>query len=91
VARSANARTGDIGRFDADGFMHLLDRRKDMIISGGFNIYPSDLEAVLWLTTHSPSMTAIACICAAILILLHRNNIRRLLNKEEPKAIRKDS
>jgi long-chain acyl-CoA synthetase len=40
-------RTGDIGRFDADGFLILFDRRKDMIISGGFNIYPSDLEAVL--------------------------------------------
>ena len=40
-------RTGDVGRFDEDGFLILLDRRKDMIISGGFNIYPSDLEAVL--------------------------------------------
>jgi acyl-CoA synthetase (AMP-forming)/AMP-acid ligase II len=40
-------RTGDVGRFDADGFLTLLGRRKDMIISGGFNIYPSDLEAVL--------------------------------------------
>ncbi len=40
-------RTGDLGRFDADGFLTLLDRKKDMIISGGFNIYPSDLEAVL--------------------------------------------
>ncbi|MBK7529140.1 class I adenylate-forming enzyme family protein [Piscinibacter sp.] len=40
-------RTGDIGRFDADGFLILMDRRKDMIISGGFNIYPSDLEAQL--------------------------------------------
>ena len=40
-------RTGDIGRFDADGFLTLFDRRKDMIISGGFNIYPSDLEGVL--------------------------------------------
>ena len=40
-------RTGDIGRFDEDGFLTLLDRRKDVIISGGFNIYPSDLEAVL--------------------------------------------
>jgi long-chain acyl-CoA synthetase len=40
-------RTGDIGRFDADGFLILFDRRKDMVISGGFNIYPSDLEGVL--------------------------------------------
>ncbi len=40
-------RTGDVGRFDEDGFLTLHDRRKDMIISGGFNIYPSDLEAVL--------------------------------------------
>jgi long-chain acyl-CoA synthetase len=40
-------RTGDIGRFDADGFLTLFDRKKDMIISGGFNIYPSDLEAQL--------------------------------------------
>lgn len=40
-------RTGDVGRFDEEGFLTLMDRRKDMIISGGFNIYPSDLEAVL--------------------------------------------
>jgi acyl-CoA synthetase (AMP-forming)/AMP-acid ligase II len=40
-------RTGDVGRFDAEGFLTLVDRKKDMIISGGFNIYPSDLEAVL--------------------------------------------
>ena len=40
-------RTGDVGRFDSDGFLTLMDRKKDMIISGGFNIYPSDLEAVL--------------------------------------------
>jgi long-chain acyl-CoA synthetase len=38
-------RTGDIGRFDEDGFLTLLDRAKDVIISGGFNIYPSDIEA----------------------------------------------
>jgi long-chain acyl-CoA synthetase len=40
-------RSGDIGRMDADGFVVLLDRKKDMIISGGFNVYPSDLESVL--------------------------------------------
>jgi long-chain acyl-CoA synthetase len=40
-------RNGDIGRFDEDGFLILMDRKKDMIISGGFNIYPSDLETQL--------------------------------------------
>lgn len=40
-------RTGDIGVFDEDGFLTLMDRKKDMIISGGFNIYPSDLEIEL--------------------------------------------
>jgi acyl-CoA synthetase (AMP-forming)/AMP-acid ligase II len=40
-------RMGDIGRVDADGFIELVGRAKDMIISGGFNIYPVDLEAVL--------------------------------------------
>ena len=38
-------RHGDVARFDADGFLILMDRRKDMIISGGFNVFPSDLEA----------------------------------------------
>ncbi|MEP2236163.1 MAG: class I adenylate-forming enzyme family protein [Alteripontixanthobacter sp.] len=37
-------RMGDIGRIDADGFLELVGRAKDMIISGGFNIYPVDLE-----------------------------------------------
>ncbi|MEO0440790.1 MAG: class I adenylate-forming enzyme family protein [Pseudomonadota bacterium] len=40
-------RMGDIGRVDADGFITLMGRSKDMIISGGFNIYPRDLEEAL--------------------------------------------
>jgi acyl-CoA synthetase (AMP-forming)/AMP-acid ligase II len=52
-------RTGDVGRFDKDGFLVLMDRRKDMIISGGFNVYPSDLEAVL--VTH-PEVTEAAVV-----------------------------
>jgi len=40
-------RSGDMARFDEDGFVVLMDRKKDMIISGGFNIYPSDLEQVV--------------------------------------------
>ena len=40
-------RMGDIGRVDADGFVELVGRAKDMIISGGFNIFPVDLETEL--------------------------------------------
>lgn len=40
-------RTGDIGQLDEDGFLTLVDRKKDMIISGGQNIYPADIEAVI--------------------------------------------
>ncbi|HPF28124.1 MAG: AMP-binding protein [Steroidobacteraceae bacterium] len=40
-------RTGDIGRIDADGFLYVVDRKKDMILSGGQNIYPADIEAVM--------------------------------------------
>lgn len=39
--------TGDIGRLDEGGFLYILDRKKDMIISGGENIYPSEVESVL--------------------------------------------
>ena len=40
--------TGDIGRLDADGFLVLVDRAKDMIIRGGENIYPKEIEAVVY-------------------------------------------
>ena len=40
-------RSGDIGRFDEDGYLYLVDRKKDMIVSGGFNVYPADIERVL--------------------------------------------
>ncbi len=43
-------RTGDVGQVDADGFLFITDRAKDMIISGGVNIYPAEIEAAL--TTH---------------------------------------
>jgi long-chain acyl-CoA synthetase len=40
--------TGDVGKIDQDGFLYLLDRKKDMVISGGENIYTSEVEAVLY-------------------------------------------
>jgi acyl-CoA synthetase (AMP-forming)/AMP-acid ligase II len=40
--------TGDVGHLDMDGYLHITDRKKDMIISGGFNVYPSEVEQVLW-------------------------------------------
>jgi acyl-CoA synthetase (AMP-forming)/AMP-acid ligase II len=39
--------TRDMGRFDEDGYLYLVDRKSDMVISGGFNIYPNEVENVL--------------------------------------------
>jgi fatty-acyl-CoA synthase len=45
-------RTGDIARFDARGFLWLVDRKKDMFISGGENVYPAEIEGVLAAHAH---------------------------------------
>src|SRR5439155_3945344 len=39
--------TGDIGRFDEDGYLYIVDRKKDLIIRGGFNVFPRDVEDAL--------------------------------------------
>lgn len=41
-------RTGDIARMDEDGYFYIVDRMKDMIISGGYNVYPRDIDEVLY-------------------------------------------
>jgi long-chain acyl-CoA synthetase len=50
--------SGDIGRFDADGFLYIADRVKDMILRGGFNVYPRELEEVL-MTHEAVSLCAV--------------------------------
>ena len=39
--------TGDVGRFDDDGFLYIVDRKKDMIVTGGFNVFPREIEDVI--------------------------------------------
>jgi long-chain acyl-CoA synthetase len=50
--------SGDIGKMDEDGYFYIIDRTKDMIIRGGFNVYPREVEEVL-LTHRSVSMAAV--------------------------------
>lgn len=52
-------KSGDMGKLDEDGFLYLLDRKKDMILSGGFNIYAADIEAEL---IKHPDVTDVAVI-----------------------------
>ena len=47
VIRNGRYRSGDLGRLDEDGFVYVVDRLKDMIISGSENIYPAELEQVI--------------------------------------------
>jgi fatty-acyl-CoA synthase len=51
--------TGDVGRFDDDGFLYIVDRKKDMIVSGGFNVFPREVEDVI--ATH-PAVAQVAVI-----------------------------
>ncbi len=52
-------RTGDVGVFDASGFLRIVDRKKDMIIVSGFNVYPNEVEAV---AAACPGVAECACI-----------------------------
>jgi acyl-CoA synthetase (AMP-forming)/AMP-acid ligase II len=55
-------RTGDLGRIDAEGYLYIVDRKKDMILSGGQNIYPADIESVM--RVH-PALAEVAVIAMA--------------------------
>ena len=52
-------RSGDLARKDEDGFYYIVDRSKDMIIRGGFNVYPRELEEVLM---EHPAVSLVAVI-----------------------------
>ncbi len=54
-------RTGDIGYFDDEGFIYIVDRKKDMILTGGQNVYPQDIEAVMF---EHPAVNDVAVIAA---------------------------
>ena len=47
VLRDGWLATGDIARMDEDGYLHVVDRKKDMILVSGFNVYPNEVEAVI--------------------------------------------
>ena len=51
--------TGDIGSMDEDGYFYLVDRKKDMIISGGFNVYPRTIEEAIY---EHPSVAEVSVI-----------------------------
>jgi acyl-CoA synthetase (AMP-forming)/AMP-acid ligase II len=48
VLKDGRYHTGDLARADDEGYVYIVDRKKDMVISGGFNVYPSEVEAVLY-------------------------------------------
>ncbi|CAM5549368.1 Long-chain-fatty-acid--CoA ligase OS=Tsukamurella paurometabola OX=2061 GN=fadD_7 PE=4 SV=1 [Tsukamurella paurometabola] len=51
--------TGDVGRFDEEGFLYIVDRKKDMVVTGGFNVFPREVEDVI---STDPSVAAVAVI-----------------------------
>nr|WP_239080142.1 long-chain fatty acid--CoA ligase [Actinoplanes brasiliensis] len=58
VMRDGWFRSGDLGRRDKDGYFYIVDRAKDMIIRGGFNVYPREIEEVL-ITHEAVSLAAV--------------------------------
>jgi long-chain acyl-CoA synthetase len=55
-------RTGDVGMFDQNGFLRIVDRKKDMILVSGFNVYPNEIEAV---ATACPGVMECACVAVS--------------------------
>jgi acyl-CoA synthetase (AMP-forming)/AMP-acid ligase II len=79
VVRNGFVHTGDIGVFDGDGFLYLVDRKNEMIVSGGLNVYPNEVEQVLY---EHPAVLEAAVVGApddewgetvAAVVVLHRD------------------
>ncbi len=62
--------TGDVARMDADGYTYIVQRKKDMILVSGFNVYPSEVEGVLH--TH-PAVMEVAVIGVPMRIAAKRS------------------
>lgn len=52
-------RTGDLGKFDADGYLYIVDRLKEMVVSGGYNIYPREVEDIIYT---NPNVSEVAVV-----------------------------
>ena len=53
--------SGDVGYVDEDGFLFICDRLKDMVISGGENVYPAEMESVLYKHEHIAEVACLVC------------------------------
>lgn len=68
--------TGDTGEFDADGYLYIRDRKKDMVIVGGYNVYPREVDEVLFshptvkeaATTGAPDSYYGETVCAFVVL-----------------------
>ena len=85
VMKDGWSRSGDLGRRDEDGFYYIVDRSKDMIIRGGYNVYPREIEEVL--------MTHEAVSLAAVIGIPHESHgeeVRALGSRNEGAEITED-
>ena len=77
--------TGDIARMDEEGFVYIVDRKKDMIVSGGENIYPREIEEVLY---HHPKIQDAAVI--GIPDPLWGESVKAIIVLKEGKAMKEE-
>jgi len=62
--------TGDLARVDSDGYFYIVDRKKDLIIRGGYNVYPREIEEVLYEHPAVAEAAVIGAAAACVIVLL---------------------